>query len=182
MTAMRLRAFHRAIGASGSWSSASLLALASDSNNWNNYTHRQYIGAPVIPKNGSKIRVTWHSSTAEGLKIAKAYIGLKGATTLDFAGTPTQITFGGGSTSGTVALDTDLVSDDITFAITTSNNIVISFWTDDPTADSFRNVNAAGVNFEYAFKSGGDDAATLTATGYTNIGDYQAIKAFEVFG
>lgn len=160
-------------GAGGTvWTPATLPNFNAGDSGYTGYTLRQNIGAALIPGNGTKIRFSVLGGYNDsGWAITKCYIGLKGSGNYDFATTPTQVLFGG-NTSVVAPSGTKQWSDEITLSVTTSDSLVIAFYTGagNGAQDSFsRYVTNTASSFLAAYKAG-DDAVTQTVSGYTALG------------
>jgi hypothetical protein len=113
---------------------------------------------------GSFVRITVKSAAASQLKIAKMYIG-PSAGTASFTSTPTQVTFDGGSASVLIASGGNLkVSDAIAFPYDGLSELVISTY-HDATAGF---LGSTSITNSRIVSKAGDDAATLTASGYSS--------------
>jgi len=153
-----------------SWTAATVPTYNQDVANWSGYTLRQLIKSGMIPANGNYMRFSISDSTAgEGAYIAKCYIGKKGTGTFDFATTPTQVTWNNGSPSVTVVATATTFCDPISLPVTTSDNIVIAFYMNDPLNDTLQRCNTASANYDSAYTNS-DDVTTLVASGYATEG------------
>lgn len=90
-----------------------------------NYTIRDVIQSTHLIA-GSKIRITFRGGGGSGFLFNECWIGTRGST-FDLAATPTQVFFGGNAYGGAAA-GVDLVSDQVTFAVSGSADLVVSFW------------------------------------------------------
>ena len=150
------------------WATVASAALDGNSATLKDVTFRQVIDAGGLSNTGrSKTRVTFQAGTsAEGLSIGVAYIGVAGAgDAYDFAATPTQILFSGVGNAVVPASGT-LVSDEIAFTVPTSGNLVISFYVANDAANDTARYKVTVANWLYYFKAG-NDAATVNTSGYT---------------
>ena len=147
-----------------------MLFRSTSNGGWANYTIRQFINNAALSNVTGTLnyRITFNGGPAEGLKISAAYIGqgADSADPYDFAGTPTQILFGG-SAGCTIAANGSIVCDPTAFTLASGKHLVISiFVTNDASYDSFKS-KVTLTNWQYYYKAGGNDAATVNTTGYS---------------
>lgn len=139
-------------------------------------TYRELITAAALSNTGLALcRVTFSAGSAQGLKISKAYIAqaADSGDAYDFIGTPTPMLFSGVANCQ-IEAGASKVTDTTIFTIPTGKNIVISWAV--PADASYDNLRALNVKTGWkAFYKGGDDAATVNATGYTDPGGYEVI-------
>lgn len=148
-----------------SWEIAASATLGSNSAGWSGFTLRQRIASAAISNTGgTKVRVTFVASTAGGFVIGNAYIGHQAASgdAYDFEATPTQLTFNGGNAGATVSAGSSIVSDEITFTIEASKNLIISMYFSGTSA-----VRSGNNGSWQAYYKNANDAVTVNATGYT---------------
>lgn len=153
--AMRLR------GGTG-WVSVGSYPFNSNSPGWGGYTSRLVIPSSTLVS-ASKIRFTLRGPTSgANLVIANSYVGLAALSgdAYDFATTPTQVLFSGAAGT-TINVGASIVTDDITLAIPSGRNLVLSaYYT---SGDQALNTAAGfGRYFKLA-----NDASTVDATGYS---------------
>lgn len=136
---------------------------------------------------GTKVRLTLNAAVpfAGGevaLNLDEVYFGqaAAGATSAapSFAGTPTQVKFGGGNTCS-VPLSQTIVTDEILVGLPTANGIILSAW-------SNRNYTVrhfAQASSFYSVKAGPSEASNVTVSGwslFTNaIGMISKIEVFK---
>lgn len=160
--AMRLRQ----AAAGGSWVTTSDFVMAGRSSGWANYTLRQVTPSSAVVS-GSKIRVTFRgASSGANLVVAAAYVGIMAASgdTYDYASTPTQITVSG-SPGFSVPINTDVLSDEIPFAMSSGQRLV--FGVNCTSGDM--GIMTPGSSDWIKYEKSGADAATVDASGYTSI-------------
>lgn len=172
---------------SGPYSRVSMLyetaTLTGNSNGWTGFTQRQVItNARMCGRDtggGNAMSISFKSGSGEGLVVTKAYVGIKGAGTYDFAGTPTPITFDGGSAGFSIAANTEKFSDVIPITIGASDALVVSTYTTTGQSanDTFRSRNGFVTS---GYKSG-DTAADVTVSGYTSndVQRYGMLKVYK---
>lgn len=127
------------------------------------YSYRTVIPSSFLRYSGSKIRVAFQASTSGPMTITNAYFGHKGAGSMDFDGNQIQLLFGG-SGSVTIPAGGMVFSDEMTFALDRTKDIVISQYSSGTNYQLESTVYPSGIIG--AYKSG-SDAATTTVTGYT---------------
>lgn len=160
---MTLRAARTAAGGGGGGFSTvrSSFAITGDSDGWNGWTSRERVLASSLTDvSATQLRISWKASSAFQLKIAKAYVQLKGAGTYDFSTTPVQILFSGGS-SAVVAANGVIVSDAVTFTYDGTSDLIVSTYSDATAGFSSSNSNVRST----LWQKSGDDAATVTPVG-----------------
>ncbi|RWD17023.1 MAG: hypothetical protein EOS75_03850 [Mesorhizobium sp.] len=151
-------------GGGSAWLPVAISGLDTDDVGWNGYTLRQVINSAVMANTGlSKVRVSFNAASG-GMVIGNAYIGMAAGSgdAYDFAGTPSELLFSGGS-GVTVPSNGTSVSDELTFTILPGGNLVISLQFTGG-ADTKRKDPLTG--WQSYYKSGAD-AATVNASGYT---------------
>jgi len=132
-----------------------------DNIGWTTTTARYVIPASGLSQSGGKVRVKL-SYRAGDWAFAKCYIGHQGVgDSYDFDGNQVQLLFSG-SAGATVSVG-GLVSDEVTFDLDSTKNLVISFYFSGDTGVPERDDTAG---YELYYKSG-DDAVTTDATGYS---------------
>ena len=153
--------------------------ITSDANEpgYLNITVRQRIDAAGLANFGRRFaRVTIEAHPTEAFQVGAAYIGLKAAAgdAYDFASTPVPLLWDGGATGTTITAGTTKVSAPaaITIPAAAAGVIVSVFVVNNAAADSTRGKTTQANCFPY-YKVGGNDAATVNATGYT---DYSATR------
>ena len=137
-----------------------------DVGSWNGYTSVQVIGSAEISNTGKQFfRVSISAASGASFTFANMYVEHQGAgDAYDFAASPTQVTFDGGSAGATVGAGTTKVSDLIEFTIDSGKALVVAFYCGSVKDDmACRNVEA---NWSSYWKLG-SDAITVDKTGYT---------------
>jgi hypothetical protein len=135
-------------------------------------TVRQWIDNALFSANGNRARVTFNAgASSAGLELSEVYIGKKGTGNHDFAGTPTQLLFGGAA-STSVGISGSIVSDEVAFDIDTADDLVLSFYIDGSPTSQFRR-HSSTTGQENVYKTG-NDATTLVASGYSTSANSQA--------
>lgn len=157
--------------AAASWTDAGLPALDSDETSWNGYTVRAYIPwATLVAASASKLRITVQGGTTDTITCPNVYVqktGTVDADECDFTTTPVEVLFSGASGFTSVSGATQ-VSDEVTLALTGSDNIAISmyFQTGDT---SRRNTSATGT---YSYYKIANDASTVNTSAYSRNADW----------
>ena len=176
------------VAPAGTWQTTDTITLNTDGNGYNGYTVRVFVPQTSLSvTGGSQVRVTLQCPATVGGNIGAMYIGQASgsysATSPAFAGTPTQIKFGGSGTLTLAAAGADVVSDAAIVAIPASNGLLIAMYISGPSGAhiaSHATLPAAG---QTSYVSG-NDAATVAASGYTdNTSTFKAniVKKIEVF-
>lgn len=148
------------------WRTSAAAVLSGSNTAQASRTVRQRIANTVITNfDGLQSRVTFQASTSGlGARINAAYIG-KAATSgdlYDFATTPFQLKFGGAA--GTIwSPATSVVSDPVEWAPVAGDSVLITMAFGSPN-NVARNTTLAGWQ---SWNKGGNDAATVNASGYT---------------
>jgi hypothetical protein len=161
--------------AGGTWTSVlSRTPNNSSVNGWS-FNVRTIIAAGLA-SSGTKIRATLHANSTTQSIYNSISIGVA-TTAEDFDATPTRITFGGGSSSVTIAAAGTALSDEITFAYNKDIRHLIAIY---QAAWCVENVNPSGGM--YYISSAGDDSMTSAVSGYTEVsGQAGPISLLEVF-
>lgn len=141
-----------------------------NSTDWSGYTIRQVIASGQISNTGETyVRVTFESSSAQALTISKAYIGHAAAAgdAYDFESAPTELKFNTGLSGFAISSATQIVSDQTTFSIQASKNLIVSFYVSgDATRDDIRQkVTQTGWTAYYRLLA--NDEATVNASAYS---------------
>jgi len=139
-----------------------------DVTNETGITRRQIINTAQISNTGlAFVRVTFESAAGQAWTISNAYIGHAASSgdVYDFESTPTELLFSGAS-GFAIALGTQKVSDQTTFTIQASKNLIISYYTSgDASHDDIR-IKATQTGWTNYLKAA-NDPSTVNATGYT---------------
>ena len=154
----------------GSWQTTTSTSLTANSGGWGNYTLRMFIPqASLLVTGGSQVRITLTAASSVNLVINDCYFGQASgsysATSPAFAGTPTQVLFSGAAGT-TVTAGTSAVSDGVSGSIPAANGICI--------ACNINNLQVRATaastpaNFQFSYKAGATDSATVAASGYTS--------------
>ena len=166
------------------WSPLYAQALTSNGGGYTNNTLRQRIAVAAYdsgaPATGTQLRVTVQGASGTAAVWSKAYIGHAATSgdAYDFDGTQVQLLFSGVAGGSVPAGSVSLTSDPVTYAFDKTKPLVISLFCN--TGD-FRTTNT-GANFNHYTKSGGDDAITTDATGYSTIANnLTAFSRVEVY-
>lgn len=141
------------------------------------FTYRTVIASSAIGAYSDFSRFVWQSGSGGALNLTKAYIGIL-ANTCDFSATPTQILFSGGAALAIGSSSTEGQSDIMSFAINAGINYVISQYFNAVPANSALSASLPS-GWTQHYKSG-DDAATVTTSGYTPNTVINAFKRLEV--
>jgi hypothetical protein len=143
-------------------------------------TTRQTIAAANLSNiGGAKIRITLKAGSTGGFITDACYIGHAAASgdAYDFESTPTQVTFGGGNAGATVAINTTVLSDEITFTLQNSKALVVAihFGTSGVIA------RASSQTGWQAYNKSANDASTVDATGYTTSNVVNCLTLVEAY-
>jgi hypothetical protein len=159
-------------GAGGGWSNANLRQVVPTA---------AYDGS--VPSTGGQLRVTLQSDAFGGFSWTSVYVGHAAASgdPYDFDGTQVQLLFSG-SASGSVAIDSSIVSDAVNYAFDKTKPLVIAMFV----TGSGRTcqLNSGVTGFVTNIKTtGGDNSAVTDATGYSVTSDVlSAFPKVEVWG
>lgn len=125
------------------------------------------LAAGLVDKSASQIRITLRASNTSALNVTKAFVGRKGTNPGDFASTPTQIFFNGGSAGFTLSAGSGNIqaSDWAPFAYTGTQDLVFMIY---HSTTSGYVTNNADANSSAIWKAG-DDTASLTVSGYSAV-------------
>ncbi len=141
--------------------------LGTPSSAWNGYTLRQVLPASsFVP--ATSIRLSFSVPGAATATVAKMFVQEASGTGYNFTSTPIPVTVLG-ATSFVIPAGTDsLVTDEIFLSISGSNNILVSMFF--PSGGASSNIMYAAdfdVLSTRGYFKGGDEAALVTATGYS---------------
>lgn len=156
------------VAAAGTWVTTFSQALDIDSGSWTGFNMRQHIAASLLSQSGSKFRLTLQSgSGSEGAQISGMYAGHAAGSgdAYDFDGTQVQVTVAS-SSSFTVAANSTVVTDEITYTFNEASNFIIAAHFNNGSHDTVRAKNAVPGNTNY-FKSAASEVATANVTGYS---------------
>jgi len=135
-------------------------------------TYRQRIPSSDISNAGRPYtRVTFNASSTEALTLNPIYIGQRADSgdAYDFQATPVELKFSG-SSGFAIGAGQTIKSDPAEFMIPTGKDLIISFYTPgDASHTGFAQITKSGWSFYY---KGGNDAATVNATGYNAANGY----------
>lgn len=149
-------------GAAAAWRTAFDMGTAGGNNpSWNGYTDRIVIDKSLLAGAvASKVRLTMLGAHGSTTTTAKVYIGLRAAAgdSYDFAGAPTAVLFSGGA-GYSAASDTRVLSDEVTFVVDGTTDLVVTTYTN------------VGSNFAASMSN---DLTTTTVKGYYTAGDHAA--------
>ena len=106
--------------------------------------------------------------------VGPVYIGVAAASgdVYDFASTPTQLTFdGGSSTWSPVSASESKNTDTVSFSWDKTTDLLVALWSNaSPSITSYAGANTNFTTSRSYFKAGTDDSATVDKTGYTGPG------------
>jgi hypothetical protein len=157
----------------GSYTTQLSPALNYDSINIGGATVRVTFPAGSGGVTGKFLRITLVPPlTGANTNINKAYIGHKGTGAADFDGTQVQLKFGGNSGVNITAGGSAVVSDFVAYNYDNTKPLIVSFYHNATSDMRASNVPATGQ--QLYLKSGVDDAANTTASGYTTPSVYNA--------
>lgn len=132
---------------------------------------RTVIDAAQISTSGSTVRVTFVAGASEGVTIDGAYIGHQaGAGDIwDFDGGQVRITFNGGSNGVTIAANDTATSDEISFSLDETKNLVVATGiANNTSSDTVRRATSAtGFNSTNKASANGEEGTT-DVTGYSS--------------
>lgn len=127
------------------------------------------------------LRATFAASSTEAFQVTKCYVGPRNMAgdAYDFETTPTQLFFDGGNAGFSIAANQTKVSDVLELTIDGAKDFLIAFHIANSAAnDGYRRDTSAAWNWH--FKAGGDDSATVNKTGYTTVsGDTAGVLRVE---
>ncbi|KKN73621.1 hypothetical protein LCGC14_0399370 [marine sediment metagenome] len=150
-----------------------------------NTAMRTIIPAKDISASASIVKVTFEARSDIALEVIKAYIGHPAGAgdPYDFDGNQVELKFGGGS-GFSIGVGETIVSDQTTFALDNSKNIIISFDTD--TEGNMRLKITGDGDYKGYYKSATAEAEVTNVTGYTlnsgwlsSVNNIESITALE---
>lgn len=149
--------------------------------NWANpYTHRHIIDTSAIIKTGSGgVQVTIEGPSGTTWPLNAMYIGEQSGSGQSFVTTPVPILFSGAA-NPTLTAGQTLTSDTAAFTVSGLAGIVIAYTF---LTTNSRGATAANAGHHTWYKSG-NDAASVTATGYTDFtasASAMCVKKLQVF-
>lgn len=131
---------------------------------WDNYTIRNVFPNAVLSGDtGTTGRVTFRGATGSGSQFTNVYIGILSGT-YGFAATPVPILFGGSSTL-TLGVSAEQVSDEFSLTVGASDALVISFY--DPTGGANGHASTNQTPAGSCYWKLGNDASNTSPTGYS---------------
>ncbi len=139
--------------------------ITSNTSGFGGNTFRTIIPNSLLIQDGTTVRLTIAEASGLNVQIDEFWIGHPAASgdAYDFDGNQAQVTFNTGNPGFTLTGPGTIVSDDITFNLDSSKDIIFSFFVPaSPGNIPYRSI----VGVTNYFKSG-NDAATENATGYT---------------
>lgn len=162
------------------WVDAVIGTLDKNQTTASNTTFRVRISSSqfVAGNGGSKIRITLEGATSGSITFSAIYVGKAASSgSYAFATTPQQVLFSG-SSSVTPPTSSTVVSDEVSFSLDTSSDLVVSLY-----ASGSGTVRAKTTLTGWAtYYKSGNDASTVAATGYTSSSnDTIAISKIESF-
>lgn len=164
-------------GGGGAYATAVSWVPSLTSGGWSGYTVRiRLVAAQMLA--GSKVRLTV-DSTGQPLNMGAMYCQVRNMAgdLYDFESAPIAVTFGGSGTIAT-ASGTVYVSDDIPLVQSATKDLIISAYFNSTTTMQ-RTGTVTGLSHFY--KSGGNDAATVNATGYSAQTHAVMVTKVEIF-
>lgn len=160
------------------------ITLNADNTNFANQTFRQVFNSSLFTNNGSALRLTFeaHSSSTTRVEAVTLNHAAASGDAYDFESAPTTVTFNDGDAFFEISSGATVVSDTITFNYDSSKNLVVAFHiANDSGKDDVRQVSGLGGNYIYYNKAGGDDTATVDASGYgVDSGRVNCISKVEI--
>lgn len=163
------------------WRTVVDLTIVGSSGGWGGYTLRHVYTTAVLSGSATKLRMTLDAPALTSTIVNKLYVQEAAASgdVYDFASTPVQVTVGG-SGSFTITNGTEVLSDEITLAITGTKSLVIAAYFTGGTALATHSGAPAGMS---AYYLGADEATTINAsTGYTLSGSGVVVRKLELYG
>lgn len=153
------------------YSTALTTGVNSNNAGWGGYTLRGTIAPAALGAlSGTKMRFTVAPATSgANTVINKMWVGYKGAGNFDFDGAQVQVLFSGAPNVTLTAGGASVVSDGVT--LTYDNTKTLVYAIELGASSDLRFYPAAGSNYKWAFKAASADAATTTASGYTDPGN-----------
>lgn len=141
---------------------------------WNGYSAR--VNFPKTASDGSKVRLTI-SAGSVAAQFDAMYIGRGAAGQPNFSSAPTQVTVGG-SGSFTVPASSSVVSDEITFDPSGSQNIIVSF---DISAGDLAQRSSQPPGYWVAYKVGAGNASDITPPSMTESANVWGVTKIEIY-
>lgn len=140
-------------------------ATSSRNDTWSNYNARLILPAGFFGT-ATKLRFRLLARTA-GYTVDSMYIGHKAGAgdVYDFAAAPTQVLFGG-SGSKVIGVHEVAVSDDVSFSVNSSTEMIIAMHIATGGTSVPNNSLPAGAAMRY--KSGADESSTVDVSGYSS--------------
>jgi hypothetical protein len=135
-----------------------------------------------LTMSGSKIRLTIKAHNAHAQTLSGVSIGERNGTTIGTVGTPTRVTFDGGSSSVTISAGIDKVSDEIDFEIDETKQYLIHVFQNE--GDSGDYAYASASSGRYYLDTTNDDTLVQTPAGYntSQITEYKSyVSKIEIF-
>jgi len=134
---------------------------------WNGYTFRWIIPSTLLLYSATMVRVGFEYYNI-AWAFAKCYMGHVAASgdAYDFAVAPTQLLFSGGA--GGAVNAGGLISDDVSFNLDKTKNLMFAFYFSDAAKDDVPYNNA--ILTYGAYYKAGDDCTTVDASGYSTSG------------
>lgn len=174
------------VTAAGGWFTVFQITPDNQSGSYGNQNTRQLLIRPFVSGTSAagKARVTFISGLTNGLAVAKAVIGhgaLSG-NTYDFTGDQVAMTFSG-SPAFSIAANTEIVSDEITFAFGANDDLVIALLHQNTTSwlQGFIDIfGPTGFNQFFMKATATDESMTTDVSGYTFVQYFTAIKRLEI--
>lgn len=145
---------------------------------------RNVIDSDSILKSGTIIRVSFRSATTEALTIDAAYIGHQALSgdVWDFDGNQVELLFSGGS-GFAISSSSSITSDDITFALDASKNLIIAFGVNSTTGQGGLRFSSGDTDISYHDKSGGNgEEGTTDVSGYSSGSTGRLIGLIQAYG
>lgn len=163
-----------------SWVDAVSVSMSATSASWAGNL-RQLIPAANVSTSGNRARITFKGGATgtENASVGACYIGhgAPSGDAFDFESSPTQVLVGASGTF-TVNLNTEVVSDEITFSVDETKPLLISVFFNSAANDTVGS-SVPGFGTAY-FKGGADDSTTVNATGYSGSAGFRLVRRVEV--
>lgn len=169
-------------GPPAGWSTAFSKALSTSTFLGANINVRQLITSSNLSLGGTKVRVTLQAGSTGSATIDHAEIGHADASVnpWNFDGGQVAVTFASGSAGVTISTNTSVLSDEITFTVDNTKNLIIAVHLSSSSAiETKSSVTGATA---YTKSSSASEVSTSTVTGYTSTASaVYLVNLIEVF-
>lgn len=158
-------------GAGSSWQTVFSTAMAGDSSGWGGYNLRQAIGSTLLTAiSGTKVRVTLEAAFALGFSMDFCEIGHVASSGDPYDFNPAllvPLTFGGGNPGVTLAPNTSVLSDAVTFAFNPAQNFIVAMHFSGAVGASSLHVKTPLTGAVGYYKSAASEVSVADVSGYS---------------